>query len=63
MLNLLASAATPANPKQAAIDAVAPNAAFAPSGTLIWLTVAFFLASAFMVWLMLRAGKGYDYNS
>jgi len=63
MLNLLASAASPANPKQAAIDAVAPNAAFSPSPMLMWLAAAFFVASAFMVWMMIRAGKGHEYNT
>lgn len=63
MIHLLASAATSANPKQAAIDAAAPNAAFEPFPGLVALTVGFFLLSAFMIWLMIRAGKGYDYNS
>ena len=63
MLHLLANTAALANPKQKAIDATSPNAIFEPSGTLVFLTAAFFIASAFMVWLIIRAGKDHDYNS
>ena len=62
MFNFLASLYT-AETKAEASDAYAPNQVFEPFPGMELLAVAFFLASAFMVWLMLRSGKGYDYNS
>lgn len=63
MLNLLAAAAISANPKEEAMQVSAANQFFEPFPALPWLTGAFFILSCFMVWLMVRAGKGADYNS
>ena len=62
MMNLLGTV----NPKQRAIDVVetsgAPTGFFEPGSLFFWLTIIFFLASAAMVWLMIREGKGKNYG-
>lgn len=64
MFHLLAAAATAvANPKEEAMNAAAPNAVFEPFKGLPTLTVLFFIASAIMIWLIIRAGKNHDYGS
>lgn len=57
-MNLLASL----SPKADAINAVAPNAFFEPFPALPYLAAAFFILSAGMIWLMLRAGGDADYG-
>ena len=55
-----------ANPKQKAIEIVqtvgAPTGFFEPGSLFFWLTIIFFLLSAVMVWLIIRAGKGKNYG-
>ncbi len=57
------TAVTVVDPKAEANAAPAPNAVFSPSAQLSLLTVVFLLASAVMVWLIIRAGKGATYDS
>ncbi len=51
-----------ANPKTEAIDAVAPNAFFAPTTLLSVFAVLFFFAAMGMIWLIIRAGKNKNYG-
>jgi len=51
-----------ANIKQKAIDATAPNAVFEPGTFFPWASAVFFLVSAALIWLMIKAGKGKNYG-
>ena len=51
-----------ANIKQKAIEAAAPNAVFEPGTLFPWLSAIFFLLSAVLIWLMIKAGKGKNYG-
>ena len=51
-----------ANIKQKAIDAAAPNAVFEPGSCFPWASAIFFIVSAALVWLMIKAGKGKNYG-